>query len=112
MAKLPPVHTPGSTAPSHKRRVDNRQAYARQAKRMYATNDPRWRRIRAAQLAREPLCREHAAKGRAVAANHVDHIDGDPMNNFESNLQSLCARCHSRKTARENGGFGNKHPRG
>jgi cytochrome c2 len=28
----------------------------------------------------------------------VDHIDGDPSNNDESNLQTLCACCHKYKT--------------
>ncbi|MEW6383526.1 MAG: HNH endonuclease [Pseudomonadota bacterium] len=44
-----------------------------------------------------------SAKGQA----HVDHIDGDPNNNATTNLQTLCVSCHSRKTAREDGGFGN-----
>jgi hypothetical protein len=28
----------------------------------------------------------------------VDHIDGNPTNNDESNLQTLCANCHTHKT--------------
>lgn len=28
----------------------------------------------------------------------VDHIDGDPSNNLPSNLQTLCANCHTVKT--------------
>lgn len=30
----------------------------------------------------------------------VDHIDGNPSNNHESNLQTLCANCHRLKTKR------------
>lgn len=41
----------------------------------------------------------------------VDHIvphRGDPELLYdEANLQSLCHECHSKKTAREDGGFGN-----
>ena len=31
---------------------------------------------------------------------HLDHIDGDRANNEPSNLQTLCANCHARKTVR------------
>lgn len=30
---------------------------------------------------------------------HVDHIDGDPSNNNQENLQTLCVCCHTIKTA-------------
>lgn len=29
---------------------------------------------------------------------HVDHIDRDPSNNNEENLQTLCVQCHLKKT--------------
>lgn len=48
------------------------------------------------------------AKGIVTAAKDVDHIDGDAANDVPSNRQSLCRPCHSSKTARENGGFGNR----
>jgi len=60
-----------------------------------------WRRRRAAQLGREPLCRRWGAR-----ATHADHVipvaaGGD----FDTGpLQSLCARCHRQKTARESRG--------
>ncbi|WIH86292.1 HNH endonuclease [Brachyspira pilosicoli] len=43
----------------------------------------------------------------------MDHIkrvesEDDPLFYDESNLQALCKRCHSRKTAKEDGAFGNK----
>lgn len=79
----------------------------RQAHRALATNSRPWRRIRAAQLRREPLCRKCLAQSLLTPATDVDHEDGDSSNNAESNLQSLCRSCHSRKTAQENGGFGN-----
>ena len=29
---------------------------------------------------------------------HVDHVDGNPHNNTQSNCQTLCASCHAHKT--------------
>ena len=74
----------------------------------------RWARARAAFLASNPYCvhcLEHPAAPSLVAARHVDHIRphrGD-VDLFwdQTNWQPLCASCHSRKTAQENGGFGN-----
>jgi len=91
------------------RRREKAAAALRQAKRWLATNDPRWRRIRARQLAREPLCRHCKADGLTVPATVVDHIDGkaETAHDYrESNLASLCERHHSLKTAMENGSFG------
>lgn len=80
---------------------------SRQAIRTLPTNSAAWRKLRAAVLAIEPLCRECAKHRRVRAANHVDHINGDASNNDMPNLQPLCAPCHSRKTATEDGGWGN-----
>jgi 5-methylcytosine-specific restriction protein A len=64
-------------------------------------------------LAEHPLCVECEREGRAEAATDVDHIvpvtgPDDPLFWEESNHAALCHSCHSRKTARENRGFGNK----
>lgn len=80
----------------------------RQARRALATNSAAWRRLRASVLAVEPLCRHCRKKGKVRAASCVDHVDGNAMNNDPDNLQPLCSHCHSRKTAREDGGFGNQ----
>lgn len=84
---------------------------SRQARRALATNSAAWLALRQQVLNREPLCRCCAARGVIRAATDVDHIDGDASNNDDANLQPLCRRCHSRKTAREDGGFGNRKKR-
>lgn len=67
---------------------------------------PIWtKELRPAQLLREPFCRECARRGERTRATVVDHIIPfrgnwgkfiDPANH-----QSLCKRCHDRKTALE-----------
>jgi 5-methylcytosine-specific restriction protein A len=57
-----------------------------------------WRRRRAAQLAREPLCAYCRAEGRAAAATVADHKEphrGDWEKFIGGALQSLCHSCHS-----------------
>src|SRR5262249_55364201 len=72
---------------------------------------PRWRRLRAHQLDKEPLCRMCAAEGRTTPATVADHIvphrnQGMPF--WRGELQSLCASCHSsRKQFIENRGYDN-----
>ena len=81
----------------------------RQATRQYATHSSAWPRIRDWVLVRDHYTCQRCQKlvgGKGEA--HVDHIDGDSSNNPEdgSNWQTLCAPCHSAKTATEDGGFG------
>ncbi len=71
-----------------------REATKTGRRKFYGT--ARWRRIRAAKLARDPVCEEC----RRELANEVDHVDGDNRNNAATNLRSLCRPCHSRKTRR------------
>ena len=73
----------------------------------------RWRKLRNLVLAEEPLCRDpfgvHKAAGRVEPATDVDHIVPRAQGGTDAreNLQGLCHVCHSRKTALEDGGFGN-----
>ena len=62
-----------------------------------------WARLRLMHLAREPLCRHCMARGRLTGAAEVDHILplAQGGTNDDTNLQSLCKRCHSRKTIGE-----------
>ena len=70
-----------------------------------------WRRARSAFLRDHPLCAECEREGRLTPATCVDHIKphrGDKDLFWdETNWQALCQSCHSRKTAKEDGGFGN-----
>jgi 5-methylcytosine-specific restriction protein A len=70
------------------------------AERNYGSH---WRRVRAAVLREEPLCRECAREGRTTAAREIDHIIPRSKGGTEDrdNLQGLCKPCHSAKTMRE-----------
>lgn len=71
----------------------------------------RWRKARVAFLSEHPLCVECIKVGRVTPATVVDHKI--PHNgNYElfwksENWQGLCSEHHSRKTASEDGGYGN-----
>lgn len=66
--------------------------------------DRDWLRLRKAKLAHDPLCEECRRRGRRTPATTVDHIEefhglDDPLRLEWSNLQSLCAHCHQRKSS-------------
>lgn len=83
-----------SRPPSFGRSPDRRASAARRG------YDREWEEIRADQIAWEPWCQRCGAP-----ASHADHIR--PRRQFANraaadlpnNLQSLCASCHSSKTA-------------
>jgi 5-methylcytosine-specific restriction protein A len=70
----------------------------------------KWQKARKTFLQKNPLCAECDKSNRVTAATVVDHIKphkGDQKLFWnKSNWQPLCKRCHDRKTAREDGGFG------
>lgn len=72
----------------------------------------RWHRLSRWYRAQHPFCVDpFGVHGRLLElGEHVDHIV--PLaaggTDDESNLQTLCAACHSRKTVVCDGGFGNK----
>jgi len=85
--------------------------------------DYRWRQYSKGWLRQHPLCGDRlngvstqhsycAQQGYVVAASVTDHIEphkGDLAKFLDpENHQSLCAPCHNRKTATEDGGFGNR----
>jgi 5-methylcytosine-specific restriction protein A len=93
------------------------RAYQQRVERARPTSsqrgyDKRWRPLRDLFLSRNPLCVICRRQDRLTAATHVDHIIPHRMNDDLrldwNNLQALCASCHSRKTATEDGGFGHR----
>lgn len=97
-------------AAARKAREARRTAFkGSSAKRGYGY---RWQKLRNRFIAQHPFCEQCMKQGRLTIATDIDHIKphrGDPILLFdEENLQALCHACHSRKTASEDGGFGNE----
>lgn len=74
--------------------------------------DSRWAQARLYFLRFNPVCVKCKKSGALRLAHVVDHIvphRGDYEKFWNrSNWQALCKSCHDRKTATEDGGFGNK----
>ncbi|WP_413207011.1 HNH endonuclease [Rhodospirillum sp. A1_3_36] len=69
-------------------------------------SSPEWRTLRSQVLKAQPLC--VVCGSRSEIVDHIKPWKGDPALFLDHrNLQALCRPCHSRKTAREDGGFGN-----
>jgi 5-methylcytosine-specific restriction protein A len=71
----------------------------------------RWLRYSRDRLKLYPWCAEHQRHGQIEQAKVTDHIK-PPRGDYRlfwnpANHQSLCKRCHDRKTATTDGGFGN-----
>ena len=65
-----------------------------------------WQQIRQRYLTAHVICEN--PEGCINPATDVDHIDGKGPrgDNDDLNLRALCHSCHSRKTVRQDGGFG------
>ena len=67
-------------------------------------NTGRWQRLRRQQLRACPFCEGCKARDLLTVANHIDHrrpiSDGGDAFPSLDGLASLCASCHSSKTAR------------
>jgi 5-methylcytosine-specific restriction protein A len=96
------------------RRVEQRELDQRRGSSTARGYDSKWRKAREGWLRSHPLCQCDECKGgelRVRVATVVDHIKphrGD-MTLFwdRNNWQSMAKACHDKKTAREDGGFGN-----
>lgn len=103
MPARPPRYRPYTPRPARDARPNShRRGY-----------DRRWQAYRAAYLAANPWCLHCLLAGDSTPATDVDHVrpvagQGDPGFWDRGNHQPLCHSCHSRKTAREDGGFGRK----
>ena len=71
-----------------------------------------WRKFRDRYVKEHPLCIHCLAKEILTPTQEVDHIRPHQGSKDlfwdESNLQPLCKSCHSSKTVKEDGGFGNR----
>lgn len=70
----------------------------------------RWQQASKAFLALHPECGACLSRGLRESATVVDHVTPhkgcERLFWDEANWQGLCKRCHDRKTAAEDGGFG------
>lgn len=103
----------GSRCDTH-RRVEQREVDQRRGSSTARGYDSKWRKAREGWLRAHPLCQcEECQEGtlRTRAASVVDHRiphRGDKALFWDrNNWQSMAKECHDRKTAREDGGFGN-----
>tara|TARA_R100001163_G_scaffold1867_1_gene2898 strand:+ start:116 stop:451 length:336 start_codon:yes stop_codon:yes gene_type:complete len=82
------------TMPAHTRQHDNSQFYHSKA----------WRMTRKFYIKDNPLCEQCKRKGITTAAQMVDHIKPITLGGHKydnSNLSSLCNKCHAKKSAME-----------
>lgn len=74
-----------------------------------------WTKASIGYRRKNPWCVICKRAGRMVPSECVDHIKphGGDQELFwdKTNWQALCGTCHSEKTAREDGGFGNRRER-
>ena len=72
----------------------------------------KWRTAREVFLSSHKLCVICAKSDKRVTATVVDHIKPHKGNDnlfwSRRNWQALCASCHNSKTAKHDGGFGNR----
>jgi 5-methylcytosine-specific restriction endonuclease McrA len=75
-------------------RQDRRSPEAEAYRKLYKT--ARWQRIRAAQLAKHPICARCKAKGYVTTATVCHHTDPETKKTafFDGPFQSVCAPCH------------------
>ncbi len=104
MPNQAPVFRPwgARTQQGRKRDHDRRRRRSQPWRHWYKL--PLWQARRAEQLAREPRCERHLARGEIVAANTANHREphrGDWDKFAFGPLESLCAHCHNSDVQRE-----------
>jgi len=96
---------PGWKSPAERERSSPSRTHP--GRKLYASQ--RWKDLRAVQLAQHPLCAECERQGRVTPATVCDHIEPHKWDLYKfwaGPFQSLCTSCHSAKTAKEPGAFG------
>ncbi len=83
--------------PTHRRERDKQRRTTMRGGHLQ--NNKRWRIVRMRVLRRNPRC--VVCGGPATIADHIVAVEDGGALYDETNLQSMCASCHSRKTNRE-----------
>jgi len=104
MPSQPPLfrHASARTARERKAEHDARRRRSQPWRAWYKS--ALWQSRRAEQLARQPLCERHLARGQVVAAtvaNHKEPHRGDWEKFAHGELESACDRCHNSAIQRE-----------
>jgi 5-methylcytosine-specific restriction protein A len=95
---------PGAYCDEHKAQHDAGKRYNEQSRDMERLRFERsttWRKIRAAYLARHPLCEDCLKDHKVEVAQEVHHINGNyksKQDNMDDNLMALSTSCHSKRT--------------
>ncbi len=107
-----PKLTDGRYCPEHKKLMEkqyDKYQRSKESSAFYRSSD--WKKMRANYLIEHPFCVECNRHGKLTKATVVDHIIpirmGGPLLE-ESNLQALCASCHTRKSIKEGSRFGKR----
>jgi 5-methylcytosine-specific restriction enzyme A len=64
-------------------------------------DSPEWKALRKAQLQRQPMCVVCGASGKWMVADHVTPVRLGGGFYDINNLQTLCKKCHQRKSQSE-----------
>lgn len=95
-----PELTDGQYCPAHQKVADKRRRIRRKEQGGDLYSSRRWRRFRKMFLAAHPICSTPGCGQPATEVDHIIPLSKDGTND-ESNFQSKCKSCHSRKTAKE-----------
>jgi 5-methylcytosine-specific restriction enzyme A len=88
----------GAYCAKHKKQSERKYNATRQDSRFYMGRD--WQRVRREHIEAEPVCRS-CKKAMATQVDHIIPRSKGGSDYDHANLQSLCHRCHSRKTINE-----------
>ena len=89
--------------------VPQRKAFEREKSNQDFYNSRAWRKVSKNNLDKNPLCVRCEDEGKTMKATVTDHkipinLGGDKYK--ETNLQSLCTKCHNSKSSAESRGMG------